>query len=47
MNFYPGVEVPWLSSQTEQLRRTRLAGRFPTGLLIADRRGAGGLWLAH
>ena len=47
MNFYPGVEVPWLSSQMEQLRRTRLAGRFPTGLLIADRRGAGGLWLAH
>jgi DNA polymerase III subunit delta' len=31
----------------EQLRRARLAGRFPTGLLIADRRGAGGLWLAH
>jgi DNA polymerase-3 subunit delta' len=47
MNFYPGVEVPWLSSQMEQLRRSRLAGRFPTGLLIADRRGAGGLWLAH
>ncbi len=47
MNFYPGVEVPWLSSQMEQLRRSRLAGRFPPGLLIADRRGAGGLWLAH
>jgi DNA polymerase-3 subunit delta' len=47
MDFYPGIEVPWLSSQMEQLRRTRLAGRFPTGLLIADRRGAGGLWLAH
>jgi len=47
MNFYPGVEVPWLSSQIEQLRRARRAGRFPTGLLIADRRGAGGLWLAH
>jgi DNA polymerase-3 subunit delta' len=47
MDFYPGVDVPWLSSQMEQLRRARLAGRFPTGLLIADRRGAGGLWLAH
>jgi DNA polymerase-3 subunit delta' len=47
MNFYPGAEVPWLSAQMEQLRRSRLAGRFPTGLLIADRRGAGGLWLAH
>jgi DNA polymerase-3 subunit delta' len=47
MDFYPGIEVPWLSPQMEQLRRTRLAGRFPTALLIADRRGAGGLWLAH
>lgn len=47
MNFYPGVDVPWLGSQMQQLRRARQADRFPTGLLIADRRGAGGLWLAH
>lgn len=47
MHFYPGIELSWLSSQMQQLRRARLAQRFPTGLLIADRRGAGGLWLAH
>ncbi|HEV7985441.1 MAG TPA: hypothetical protein VGP20_04695 [Steroidobacteraceae bacterium] len=37
----------WLVPQMEQLRRTRMAARFPPALLIHDRRGAGGLWLAR
>ena len=41
------VDVPWLAPQIEQLRRARLAERFPSALLIHDQRGAGGLWLAR
>jgi DNA polymerase-3 subunit delta' len=41
------VELPWLAPQIEQLRRARRAARLPSALLIHDRRGAGGLWLAH
>lgn len=41
------LDPPWLQPQIEQLRRARAAGRFPTALLIHDRRGAGGLWLAR
>jgi DNA polymerase-3 subunit delta' len=40
-------QTPWLSPLCEQLRRARLAGRFPTGLLIHDERGAGGEMLAR
>jgi DNA polymerase-3 subunit delta' len=47
MSFDPSLAAPWLASAMEQLRRARLAGRFPPALLIHDRRGAGGLWLAH
>lgn len=47
MNPQPDMEVPWLAPQMEQLRRARLAGRFPSALLIHDQRGAGGVWLAH
>jgi DNA polymerase-3 subunit delta' len=38
---------PWLEAQIGQLRRARASGRFPPALLIQDRRGAGGLWLAR
>ena len=46
MNLESKTEVPWLAPQIEQLRRARLAARFPSALLIHDQRGAGGLWLA-
>ena len=35
-------QAPWLAPPCEQLRQARRAGRFPTGLLIHDERGAGG-----
>lgn len=41
------ADPAWLAPQMEQLRRARLADRFPPALLIHDRRGAGGLWLAR
>ncbi len=41
------IEVPWLAAAIEPLRQERLAGRFPPALLIHERRGAGGLWLAR
>jgi DNA polymerase-3 subunit delta' len=41
------TEPVWLAPQMQQLRRARLADRFPPALLIQDRRGAGGLWLAR
>ena len=47
MNLESNIEVPWLAPQIEQLRRARLAARFPSALLIHDQRGAGGLWLAR
>jgi DNA polymerase III subunit delta' len=47
MSLEPGVDVPWLAPQLEQLRRARIAGRFPAALLIHDQRGAGGEWLAR
>jgi DNA polymerase-3 subunit delta' len=40
-------EVPWLAPQAQQLRHARSAGRFPSGLLIHDERGAGGEILAR
>lgn len=40
-------EPAWLAAQILQLRRTQRAGRFPPALLIHDRRGGGGLWLAR
>ncbi|MGA2365103.1 MAG: DNA polymerase III subunit delta' [Steroidobacteraceae bacterium] len=47
MSFDPALEVPWLASQLEQLRRARAASRFPTALLIHGQRGTGGEWLAR
>ena len=41
------LETPWLAALIDQLRRARAAGRFPTGLLIHDERGAGGNALAQ
>ncbi len=40
-------QAPWLAPLCEQLRLARRAGRFPTGLLIHDERGAGGEALAR
>jgi len=47
LNLAATIDVPWLAPQIEQLRRARLAARFPSALLIHDQRGAGGLWLAR
>jgi DNA polymerase-3 subunit delta' len=47
MSFDGSLAAAWLAPQMQQLQRSRLAGRFPPALLIHDRRGAGGLWLAH
>lgn len=41
------LEIPWLGPPIDQLRRARVANRFPTGLLIHDERGAGGDLLAR
>lgn len=40
-------EPAWLAAQVLQLQRVKRAGRFPPALLIHDRRGGGGLWLAR
>jgi DNA polymerase-3 subunit delta' len=47
LSFDAALEVPWLASQLEQLRRARAANRYPTALLIHGQRGAGGEWLAR
>jgi len=47
LSFDPALEVPWLASQLEQLRRAHGANRYPTALLIHGQRGAGGEWLAR
>lgn len=47
MSSQPIGEPAWLAPPIAQLRRARDAGRFPPALLIHDRRGAGGLWLAR
>jgi len=47
MSHDASTDPMWLAPQMLQLQRTRLAGRFPPALLIHDRRGAGGLWLAR
>jgi DNA polymerase-3 subunit delta' len=47
MNFDPALEPPWLLAPLQRLRIARQAGRFPAALLIHQRRGAGGLWLAQ
>jgi DNA polymerase III subunit delta' len=41
------LQTPWLAPLIEQLRKARATGRFPTGLLIHDERGAGGEALAR
>jgi len=41
------TEPAWLAPQIERLRRARRSERFPPALLVHDRRGAGGLWLAR
>jgi DNA polymerase III subunit delta' len=35
-------DTPWLAAPLQQLQRARSAGRFPSALLIHDRRGIGG-----
>ncbi len=35
-------DAPWLTAAVRQLRAARAAGRFPSALLIHERRGAGG-----
>jgi DNA polymerase III subunit delta' len=47
LNLQSSSDVPWLAPAIEQLRRARLASRFPAALLIHDQRGAGGMWLAR
>lgn len=41
------TDPPWLDGPIQLLRRARASARFPPALLIHDRRGAGGLWLAR
>jgi DNA polymerase-3 subunit delta' len=41
------LQTPWLAPLVEQLCKARATGRFPTGLLIHDERGAGGETLAR
>ncbi|MCC7461459.1 MAG: hypothetical protein IT480_03250 [Gammaproteobacteria bacterium] len=41
------MDLPWLASACEVLRRARAAGRFPAALLIHEQPGAGGEWLAR
>ncbi len=41
------LQAPWLAPPIALLRRARAAGRYPTGLLIHDERGAGGVALAR
>ena len=40
------MDLFWLASQVEQLRRSRAAGRLAHALLVHDRPGGGGVWLA-
>jgi len=40
------MDLFWLAPQVEQLRRSRAAGRLPHALLVHDRPGGGGVWLA-
>jgi DNA polymerase-3 subunit delta' len=40
------MQLPWLDTACDALRRARTAGRFPPALLIHEQRGSGGEWLA-
>ncbi len=47
MSTTAAVELPWLATACDTLRRARAAARFPAALLIHEQPGAGGEWLAR
>ena len=40
------MQLPWLATACDTLRRVRAGGRFPAALLIHEQPGSGGEWLA-
>jgi len=40
------MQLPWLATACDTLRRARAGGRFPAALLIHEQSGSGGAWLA-
>ena len=40
------MQLPWLATACDTLRRARAGGRFPAALLIHEQPGSGGEWLA-